>query len=116
MKSHPVGWLFIWHIKERLELIAVVNEAPVALQSRDLSEAAAECSNLRDTPQGSLFCYSARPGEEPSPEQARRRVLESPRAAYFSTYHNIAIACNTLPRITNRWKTEWNQRRLLPMP
>ena len=42
MKSHPTGWLFIWHIKERLELIAVVNEAPVALQSRDLSEAAAE--------------------------------------------------------------------------
>jgi hypothetical protein len=29
---------------ERLELIAVVNEAPVALQSRDLSEAAVECS------------------------------------------------------------------------
>ena len=46
MKSHPTGWLFIWHIKERLELIAVVNEAPVALQSRDLSEAAAEDSNL----------------------------------------------------------------------
>ena len=93
-----------------------MNEAPVGLQSRGLSEAAAECSNLRDTPQGSLFCYSARPGEEPSPEQARRCVLESLRAAYFSTYHRIATACRTLPRITNRWKTEWNQRRLLPMP
>ena len=46
MKSHPLGWLFIWHIKERLELIAVVNEAPVALQSRDLSEAVAEGSTL----------------------------------------------------------------------
>jgi hypothetical protein len=46
MKSHPTGWLFVWHVKERLELIAVVNEAPVVLQSRDLSEAAAECSSL----------------------------------------------------------------------
>ena len=31
---------------EARTLVAVVNEAPVALQSRDLSEAAAECSSL----------------------------------------------------------------------
>ena len=42
------------------------------------------------------------------PEQARRRVFESPRAMnYLSTYPRIATACRMLPRSTNRWKTEW---------
>ena len=44
-KTPPSGGAFFVHLQWKVELTAVVNEAPVALQSRGLSEPAGECSS-----------------------------------------------------------------------
>ena len=46
IKQPPKGWLFYLLSHRRVELVTVVNEAPVGPQSCDLSEAAAEGETL----------------------------------------------------------------------
>ena len=64
MKSHPLRVVFYLATgMEARTLVAGVNEAPVALQSRDLSEAAAECSSLTaPANKGTSFVYQGKRG------------------------------------------------------
>ena len=67
-QGHPKGGLLFWSSNERLEPGSVVNEAPVGLQSRALSEPAGECETPPPAPkgprQGSLYCCDGR-GSKP---------------------------------------------------
>ena len=45
-ENHPYGWFSFGFLRRRVELVTVVNEAPVGPQSCDLREPAGECSTL----------------------------------------------------------------------
>ena len=78
-------------LKERLELIAVVNEAPVALQSRDLSEAAAECSSLTAPAlaHNRFPCYYLKKNDELLEASQMKQIFESENISFVRVTESL---------------------------